>query len=157
MIFKEDDINERTFGIGKMLDSIGHEDGMLDSLDYKGGIRPQDIPDLFGRMTNSSYGQFNCYPGIPGSGCFKEALFVSLKSPRYAKGRGHLTFKQAIEKLIQHMQGSCANITEIAILVTDNWDPKVFAEWKTTLLNIKKNKDIKIYLIIEKNEFRIDL
>ncbi|ACV69809.1 hypothetical protein [Desulfohalobium retbaense] len=94
----------------------------------------------------------NIYPGIKGAKCHTLSIFISLSSPAYVKGmRGHLSFRQAIEKMVQHMQGTCINKTNIAILITDNWDPAALEEWRDNLHKLATAVHIETYLISGKN------
>ena len=109
------------------------------------GIKRGELPEIVSRSVGS---EVNCYPGIPGSVCHNKAFFISLKSPRYIQGnRGHLSFRQALELLVKHMQGTCSGKTRSAILLCDNWDARAFADWESNLQNIKQNSDLEIYLL----------
>ena len=121
--------------------------------DYPNKVRPQDIAGII----NSRVGQVNCYPGIPSASCCKEAFFVSLRSKEYATGRGHISCRTALEKLVQHMQGHCINVTDVAILITDSWDVKAYDEWRSNIKQIKKNAQVEVYIVNGKNITRMHI
>jgi hypothetical protein len=113
-----------------------------------------------GEIVEVAFGgeEINLYPGIPGYGCHELSIFISLSSPSYVKSkRGHLSCRQAIEKVVQHMQGSCMHKTRVAVLVTDSWDSSVSHEWESNLRQIENMALFEIYLIAGRNvsEIRI--
>ena len=118
---------------------------IIDEHRHEEGISPNEIPEIAGSIDQ---GEINCYPGIPGFRCCDLALFVSLSSPAYIKTRrGHLSCRQAIEKVVQHMQGSCFQKTTVAVLVTDSWDATAYDEWMANLQRIRSSSHIEIYLM----------
>ena len=119
----------------------------LEEVSGEGGIIPQDIASIVG---GSGYGSdINCYPGRPSHGCHDLAVFVSLTSPQHkGKHGGHLTCRKAIEKLVQHMQGSCGHgQTRHAVLVVDSWDSKAASEWSGNLREIQNQAHLEVYLL----------
>ncbi len=108
------------------------------------GVSINEIRDA---VTHSIPDAINFYPGVPGGSCHELAVFVSLNSPLYAKGRKHLKCRQAMEKIVQHMQGSCIHKTRAAVFVTDSWDEHAFADWKANLEEISHTNHFEIYLI----------
>jgi len=119
---------------------------LLSELAGRGGISPQELAEIASHAMGER--EINLYPGIPGYVCHDLALFISLTSPAYVKGkRGHLSCRQAIEKLVQHMQGSCMNRTRVAVLITDSWNAAAADEWKANLQQIARIAHIEIYLI----------
>ena len=52
-----------------------------------------------------------------------------------------------MEKIVQHMQGSCIHKTRAAVFVTDSWDEHAFADWKANLEEISHTNHFEIYLI----------
>ena len=150
---------------------LDREDVALDLEDYPeierhershgrhSGISPHQLPDIIDR-TFGPLGRYNCYPGVPGHGCYALAVFVSMQLKEF-KGntRGHLTLRGAIEKLIQHIIGSCPGHTQDAVLLTDNWDPNVIQEWRSTVINIMKrdNVNFEIYLITRNRTVEMNL
>jgi len=103
--------------------------------------------------SNSSIKSINCYPGLPGADCHELAIFISLSSAKYknyAKGSKskHLSFSDALEKIVQHMQGYCFKQTKTAILITDSWDADIFSKWQSNLQVIRDtNKTVDCYLM----------
>jgi hypothetical protein len=140
---REDDMENMNSAIQRIADIMGDSEMM----DTEKGIRPEDIGEIVG----ANAGQVNCYPGIPGGGCHPAAYFVSLTSKRYAKGRGHLTFRKAIECLVQHMQGHCIGKTQVAVILCDNWDSAVIDEWRFNIEQIKRHASVEAYLISGRN------
>ena len=122
------DNNEYSVVTERILDLIkkcGTEDGPAH-------ITPHNLAEIVGG--NSS--RVNCYPGgTPGNECYKVAFFISLESKRYISphGGGHLTFRKALEKFVQHMQGHCKGKTNVAVLIFDKYDPDALAEWQSNI------------------------
>ena len=125
------------------------------------GIHPSQIPDIIEDSIGESMGnggnQFNCYPGIPGGRCCSVAFFTSLSNPDYKRGRGHLTCRKALEKIVQHMQGSCPEKTILAVMITDSWDPEAFEDWKDNLHEISGQQYVRIFTIIGGTVSQIDI
>ncbi len=121
--------------------------------------RSIDTGDLAEIVSGSARREgINLYPGVSSYGCHDLAIFISLSSPLYVKGRrGHLSCRQAIEKVVQHMQGSCMNRTRAAVLITDSWDSVASHEWNANLLQIAAAAHLEIYLITGKNISEIHL
>lgn len=119
------------------------------------GVHPEDIPRVV--QEAGGYGRVNCYPGNPDCFCYPEAFFISLTSPTYARGRGHLSCRQAIEKLVQHMQGSCYRQTRVAVLITDSWDSAAFHEWEANIQNIKADAHLEAYLLVGRSVSEISI
>lgn len=90
----------------------------------------------------------NFYPGVPGAHCHKLAVFVSLGSPLYVKGRKHFKCGEAMEKIVQHMQGNCVGRTTNVVFITDSWDEIAFSKWKANLEQISRNNHFEIYLLV---------
>jgi len=111
----------------------------------KEGISPKDLPEIVARATNK---EINCYPGYPCNACYPEAFFISITNPRHTKGyRGHLSCRQALEKLVQHMQGWCTGKSREAIMITDNWNADAFEEWRANIEQIRHNSLVEIYFL----------
>ena len=128
---------------GQVAEHIG---GLLSDLSERKKITAADIPEIASRASGDD--EINCYPGIPGSGCHDKAIFISLSDSVYIRGkRGHLTCRQAIEKVVQHMQGTCMKHTRSAILVTDSWDATAYREWQGNIQQIKHYAHFEAYLI----------
>lgn len=116
---------------------------IVETISNRGGVGSDEICDI----VESNTGVVNCYPGRPGAGCSHHSFFVSLSSKNLAKGRGHLTFRKAIECLVQHMQGHCVGHTKVAIIISDCWDSDVFDEWRDNIEHIKKDAEVLAFLI----------
>lgn len=130
------------------MENIRVAEGIADIIVRGEQIHSDDISDIVGNIA----GQVNCYPSRIKSGCKHEAYFISLRSQRYARGSGHLTFRKALECLVQHMQGSCDGITKIAIIVTDSWDEKAFDDWYDNVEQIKRQgRIVQAYIISGNN------
>ena len=122
------------------------EAGRRRRADARGGpISPDDIT----RVVSSCGGEpVNCYPGEPGAACHSMAVFVSLTAKAYARGRGHLSFRQALECFVQHMQGGCAGRTHTAIVIVDSWDPEAFEDWRANIEQVRKSGAfVEVYLV----------
>lgn len=133
--------------------------GIIDGFkENEKGISRDDIPNIVERVVGHRIGEINCYPGIPGFSCCDMAVFVSVNSPSYTKGRqGHLKCNKALAKIIQHMQGTCIGITKRAVLLTDSWDHAAYDEWRANLRNINANAQLEVYLMTGRNITPIQL
>jgi len=120
---------------------------ILEELKKEGGIHVDQIPSVVNGVAGLGTGVINCYPGTKGSHCCQLSLFLSLTSPPYTKGRGHINCRGAMEKIVQHMQGSCFQKTNVAIFVTDNWNAVAFDGWQANLEHIRSFSHIEVYLI----------
>jgi hypothetical protein len=105
--------------------------------------------DLVRQIGNAAGHAINCYPGDPTSACHSLAVFVSITDPASRKGRrGHLTFGQALKKLVQHMQGACQGQTGAAVLIADSWDAVACHEWRQNLKQIRASGAVvELYLV----------
>lgn len=130
--------------------------GILNEIEPEGdrGIPSDRIADVVGRLVGNRGGSgstdpVNCYPGTPCAECYDLAYFVSLNRLPYKKpyAKGHISCATAIQKVVQHMQGSCPGKTSAAIIITDYWDPAAFEPWKANFRRIKLNAVVEIYLI----------
>lgn len=130
---------------------------IFEKMKNEGGVSVDKIPQIVAESFPEEGGEVNCYPGVPSFHCFEIAFFVSLCSPPYRKGRGHLTCRQAMEKIVQHMQGACYAKTHVAVLFTDNWDAPAFDEWRANLKKITDQHHIEIYLFLGKTVSEITL
>ena len=118
--------------LGELAEKIG---ALIAESEHQGGVGIKDIPQIvdqcLGEKGNAVFGGSNCYPSDRhDSACYDLAVFVSLQSPLYAKGRYHLTCREALKTMVQHVQGACAGQTRNILFVTDNWDAKAYAEWR---------------------------
>ncbi len=122
-------------------------------------IKRENIPGVIGE----SYGRgrpINFYPyGTPGYGCCELALFLSLQTSAYIKrgSRGHMNCGQAIQRIVQHMQGICMDKTKHAVLVTDNWDGDSYEFWSRNFNNISQHALIEVYLLAGKGVSEIEV
>lgn len=112
------------------------------------GVRSAEIPSL---IQDSLSGEaVNCYPGVPGR-CHEKLVLLSLQSKTYTAGGGHLSFRKALEYLVRHMQGSCSGNTQIAILITDNWDAKALDFWRPNIKQIQGTAFLEVYMMTGDN------
>lgn len=124
------------------------------------GVSVEDIRNEVRNSISREIGfhdEINFYPGIPGAPCRELAVFVSLNSPMYIKGKTHLKCDEAMEKIVQHMQGRCVDQTTKAVFITDSWDEIAFAKWKANLEQISYNNHFEIYLIAGRSPVEIRL
>ena len=112
---------------------------------YQGPIGIRELNDIVG----SIFGNVNCYPGQKTDVCCLDALFVSLTSKHHKQGNGHLSLRDALEALVQHMMVKCKGSTQSATIITDNWQPDDFERWKESIeLLISNGNQIEIYLLV---------
>jgi len=98
-------------------------------------------------IKNSDVFDVNMYPSTHRGACCPVAFFISLNSTKYAKSPGHIKFRKALEKLVQHTQGGCAGVTEAAVLITDSWDANVIDEWRGNIEQIQRHIYLEVYLV----------
>jgi len=123
-------------GIAAAIDELGRYSG-------ERKLRPDDVAEIVGGHA----GEVNCYPGTPSNMCCEKAYFISLSIPLAGSSKPHLKFRQALEHLVRHMNGSCKNVTRFAILITDNWDAKAWGEWAPTIQGLN-NVYVEAYLLV---------
>jgi len=141
--------NQIAKNMGRLIEEVGgHEESPRREGDMEtgpipsdNGIYPAHLPDMASDAIGGDDG-FNCYPGEPGAPCYDLAIFFSLQGP-YAKhyGRrisGHLSFEEALQKIVQHISGYCPGKTKGALFFADTWDADAFEKWRWNLLQIKK-------------------
>ncbi len=115
-------------------------------------VKSTDIP----RMVSEIIGpNVNCYPGKPSLACYSTAVFISMKVK--AKGRGHLTCRQALEKMVQHMIGMCCGYSKVAIFFCDEWNANAFNEWESVIKKIRETCLIEFYLSAGNTVSRIEV
>ena len=127
---------------------------VLEKMRAEGEILPEDImasgiSEIIGGHSRGA-GGINFYPyGRPGSGCYDFSLYLSLQSPAYInkRRRGHMNCDQAIQKIVQHMQGLCFYKTRVAVLLTDSWSATSFERWRANLEQIRNYALLEIYLL----------
>jgi len=120
------------------------------SSDNKNGISAKELTDIITQNMEHRFGLVNCYPGVEGGECEKVAFFISLSAKKYVGSRrkiGHLTFSQTLTEVVRHMQGRCPDKTYHAILITDNWQPDIYNDWRANLQQIKQNATVDVYMI----------
>ncbi len=124
----------------------GQVQGLAKRLGAQGPIRPDEISGL---IQESFGGTVNCYPGGAPGACCPVAIFVSLRGREYVEGRrGHLDFRRALERLVQHMQGRCPVYTSLALLVADELDRDALDEWLPNLQEIRNSgRQVVVYLL----------
>jgi hypothetical protein len=119
--------------------------GDLESIDGRspGPLSPGELADAVG----GAHGEpVNCYPGVPGGPCCPIAYFFSLKDPRWTR-RGHLSLDEALERLVAHLTGSCAEVTTTVIVIVDNWDPKAYGKWADSIRNFSRRVHMEWYFL----------
>ena len=113
---------------------------IINEMKQEGGISTNRLSEIIASCVGRGESHINCYPGIPVGGCCDIALSISLTLSSHKKGRGHLPFRKAVEKVVQHMQGNCSQTTRFAILIADSWDPEAYEEWKSNFDVLKKRR-----------------
>jgi hypothetical protein len=109
-----------------------------------GGISVAALTEI---LSSVFHGEINCYPGYPSDRCHRLAFFVSVHG-QLRKGKGHLSFAQAMEALVQHMQGRCSGVTQQAVVITDAWWHDHYEKWRNNIDAMKQNGiRIEFYLI----------
>src|SRR5208337_1403530 len=91
----------------------------IEDMRNEGGVSTNQLPDIIGQALSNIDKSFNCYPGTPCNVCYDLAIFISLSKQSNASGQGHLSCREALEKIVQHMQGTCYQQTKYAVLITD--------------------------------------
>ena len=114
-------------------------------------IKAEEISSIVHR----AYGQkVNCYPGDNENLHTEVCFFVSLTSSNkceirldiHGAGKGQLSFKKAMIAIVRHMQGSCCPSNH-AVFITDNWNAKVYEEWRLNLEEIQGKAVLDVYLL----------
>jgi len=119
--------------------------GIIASRIIQGPIGVKELNDI----VCLEFPNMNCYPGQKPDVCCLDAFFVSLTSKQHKQGNGHLSLRDALEALVQHMMVKCQGKTHSATLITDNWLPDDFARWKDSIeLLISSGIQIEIYLLL---------
>lgn len=109
-----------------------------------GGLRPEQVPDIIGPENG---GNVNCYPGVPGNDCHPLAVFVSLHGKLRRGGRWPYDFEGILQAMVQHIQGSCPEVTKDVVLITDSWWAPNFEKWQANISTIRRGINIEVYLI----------
>ncbi len=69
--------------------------------------------------------------------------------PRNGYEEPPFTFAYMLERLVRHVQGSCAGATREVVLIADTWNPEAFERWRSNLETIRQTASLAIYLIGE--------
>jgi len=69
--------------------------------------------------------------------------------PRHGYEEPPFTFAYMLERLVRHIQGTCAGTTREVVLITDTWNPEAFERWRSNLETIRQTASLAIYLIGE--------
>ena len=112
----------------------------------KGPVTAEELPNIMREALGGDFGWFNCFPGEPGAGCEKMAMFISLICKTYAIGLGHLVFRNAINKIVRHVFRDCPDARDV-LFITDSWDPVAIHENIANLKEIQNRVHLEIYLI----------
>ena len=119
--------------------------------------------DEIAEIVHKAYGQkVNCYPGDNTFLSTDVCFFVSLTSSKnlevreemHGAGKGHLSFKKAMITIVKHMQGSCCPSNH-AVFITDNWNAKVYEEWRLNLEAIQEKATLDVFLLVGDHYSRI--
>lgn len=108
-----------------------------------GGLRAEDAAPLAGEVIGVPV---NCYPGVPGDACCNVAIFIALHG-KLAHGRWPYNFTGILEAMVRHLQGSCAGITEHAVVITDSWFAEGYEKWKENIEVIKRSVHVEVCLV----------
>jgi hypothetical protein len=146
----------------EQLDEATPNEEEKSSLEEGKGISVKDVEDIIKGEVESKHqpsntgsiksprgnsGSYNLYPSSLRGDCCDLAVFISLTCPAYTRGQGHLDFGPAIEKIVQHCQGYCPEITKDAVFITDSWNPSIVYQWRANLENIQSKIHLEIYLL----------
>lgn len=102
----------------------------------EGGVNTNQLLGIIDKALGNRDESFNCYPGTLCNSCYDLAFFISLSKRSNATGQGHLSCRKALEKIVQHMQGTCYKKTTRAVLITDRWDQAAYDDWKGNMEQI---------------------
>lgn len=120
-----------------------------------GTVTIGELPGIIGNAVRRDVDSFNIYPGgIPGR-CQELAVIISLTYNVNASGKNQLSFRSAIELILQHVK-RCPN-TRSVVFVTDNWDAGAVKAWRDFLLPIQRDINLEIFLIVSGNVTEIVL
>jgi len=127
-------------------------DGIIKDYRIKPGSLSEFLSDVVFRE------RMNFYPGKPGGGCAKTAVFMSLtKTPpraKWLKTKDKVNLQKMMLKVIQHMQGGCIDKTQRMLLLTDTMNTDLINPWRDNLRNIQSrdNKEVVILYVDPKGE-----
>jgi len=107
-------------------DRFGREDDFKES--------KTTILELIGENIQSNGGgAINCTPGKKSSGCFYEAIFISLSNPLSIlnlKSDQIITLKEILPMLLKQVLVDCYNVNKKITLITDSIDTLEFKKWQ---------------------------
>ena len=121
------------------------------------GLSVSELGDIIQRQHQRP---MNVYPSITKGECQKLAVFISLSVKKYVgkrKKKGHLSFPEALIKIVQHMQGHCVDETYHVVLITDSWNSDLWSDWHANIDQIKHKAAIEVYLLESGNISRIKI
>lgn len=110
-----------------------------------GGLQPDHVVNI---VANETGANINCYPGIQSHECYPLAVFVALHGKLRRGGRWPYDFEGILQAMVQHVQGSCPDVTKDVVLITDSWWAPNFEKWQGNIETMKKNGiNVEAYLI----------
>ena len=103
----------------------------------------QEVFDGYARMSSLPY---NLIPSDEEGKCKEVAVFVALDAKSMKlKPKHRMSFKEALERIVQHVQGTCAGTTKHILLITSSMDADELAPW---LGNIRNFGDVKFDILL---------
>jgi len=116
------------------------------------GMSVEDIVENCGADS-----RFNCYPGIPGHGCYPVALFISINGVA-AQGKGHLNFKKMMEKFHEHMYKQCFMETRHAVIISNNWVTTEYERYHVYIEQLRRRgRTVEAYFINRGGRVLVDI
>ena len=102
--------------------------------EYKNKESGNTILEILGEhgLSNGG-GAINCTPGKKPSGCYNEAIFISLSNPLSIlnlKSDQIIPLKEMLPMLLKQVLVDCYNSNKKITLITDSIDTKVFKKWE---------------------------
>lgn len=89
----------------------------------------------------------NFYPSDQKGPCCHRLVVLALNGWPAAYGtHGNLNCGQALEILVQHVQGCCYEVTRWAVLVTANWDNFAYDKWRSNI-EVMRKQGVKIVFL----------
>ena len=114
-------------------------------LENQDGIAAGALPVIMESITNGK--EINLYPGGSGGPCCAEAVFIAIEGKLKGRRRHHLSFREALMKLVQHFQ-ACKGKTKAGAVISTDWSGDAFEDWKGTIREIiRAGNRIEFYLI----------
>ena len=103
----------------------------------------QEVFDGYARM---SFFPYKLIPSDEEGDCKEVAVFVALDAKSMKlKPKHRMSFKEALERIVQHVQGTCAGTTKHILLITSSMDADDLAPW---LGNIRNFGDVKFDILL---------